>query len=203
MLAQDDADRALMIIQQLMDTAPGVAGRVIPRLWQMKAEALLMAGKPDHSRVLLQEAADAANEGNLKSLLWRIWISQGKVELVDGKRTEAGDYFASARHLIETLAQPLSDGALREQFLAGAFGTIPDMPPLTARQSARLTYDGLTEREREIAILIASGKSSREIAEQLILSKRTVDAHTANILTKLNFSSRVQIARWVVEKKLL
>lgn len=77
---------------------------------------------------------------------------------------------------------------------------IPEKPTLSPRQAARLAYDGLTEREREIAVLIAAGKSSREIAAQLILSKRTVDAHTANILAKLGFSSRIQIARWAVEK---
>ena len=44
--------------------------------------------------------------------------------------------------------------------------------------------DDLTAREREVAALIARGKSNGEIASELILSKRTVQKHIANILSK-------------------
>jgi len=64
-------------------------------------------------------------------------------------------------------------------------------------------FDGLTARERDIAALIAQGKSNKEIAEGLSLSNRTVEAHISRILPKLNFSSRSQIAVWAVEKGLL
>ncbi len=201
-LAQGDSERALTLIDHLIETAPSSHGQVIPRLWQMKADALLASGKPDTSLVLLQEVVKATSEGELKALLWRSLISLGKVELLVGRRVQAEATLDSARDLLETLANKLSDPTLRQQFLARAHTLIPVEPPLTPRQAARLAYDGLTEREREIAVLIAEGKSSREIAGQLILSKRTIDAHTANILAKLNFSSRIQIARWVVEKGL-
>jgi predicted ATPase/DNA-binding CsgD family transcriptional regulator len=51
----------------------------------------------------------------------------------------------------------------------------------------------LTKREREIAELVASGLSNREIAAQLFISKRTVDAHVEHIFGKLEISSRVQL----------
>jgi predicted ATPase/DNA-binding CsgD family transcriptional regulator len=51
----------------------------------------------------------------------------------------------------------------------------------------------LTKREREIADLVASGMSNREIATQLFISKRTVDAHVEHIFSKLEISSRVQL----------
>ena len=51
----------------------------------------------------------------------------------------------------------------------------------------------LTKREREIAELVASGLSNREIASQLFISKRTVDAHVEHIFSKLEISSRVQL----------
>jgi DNA-binding NarL/FixJ family response regulator len=60
-------------------------------------------------------------------------------------------------------------------------------------------YGGLTERERSVAALIAQGKSNREIAGQLVVSERTVESHVANILFKLGFTSRTQVAAWVVE----
>jgi non-specific serine/threonine protein kinase len=57
----------------------------------------------------------------------------------------------------------------------------------------------LTRREREIAGLVAEGLGNREIAERLFLSKRTVDSHLEHIFTKLGFSSRTQLANWVLE----
>jgi predicted ATPase/DNA-binding CsgD family transcriptional regulator len=60
--------------------------------------------------------------------------------------------------------------------------------------------DVLTPREREVAGLVAMGKTNREIAEQLVLSKRTVEKHVANILSKLGLTSRTQIVRWVIDK---
>ncbi len=60
----------------------------------------------------------------------------------------------------------------------------------------------LTEREREVAALIARGETNREIAEELVLSKRTVEKHAANILSKLGLTSRAQIVRWAIEKGL-
>jgi predicted ATPase/DNA-binding CsgD family transcriptional regulator len=60
----------------------------------------------------------------------------------------------------------------------------------------------LTGREREIAVLIAQGKSNSEIAAELVLSKRTVETHTSHILSKLGLSSRAQIVRWVLDHKL-
>ncbi len=201
-LIHGDAQRALSLIEILIETAPSSQGQVIPRLWHMKAEALLMLGQSDTALRLLQDAAEATRQNGLKALLWRILISLGKVHLLRGHRMQAQVSLDAARDLIETLAAKLSDESLRSQFLTRALALIPAEPPLTPLQAARMAYDGLTEREREIALLIADGKSSREIAEQLTLSKRTVDAHTANILAKLNFSSRIQIARWVVEKGL-
>jgi predicted ATPase/DNA-binding CsgD family transcriptional regulator len=55
----------------------------------------------------------------------------------------------------------------------------------------------LTRREHEIAARVAEGMSNREIAERLVISKRTVDAHVEHILAKLGVSSRVQIANWI------
>jgi predicted ATPase/DNA-binding CsgD family transcriptional regulator len=53
---------------------------------------------------------------------------------------------------------------------------------------------GLTRREREVAALCVQGMSNREIAEKLVISKRTADAHVEHILAKLGATSRNQIA---------
>jgi len=63
-------------------------------------------------------------------------------------------------------------------------------------------FGGLTAREREVAALIAQGKSNREIAEVMTVGVKTVETYITRILNKLGFDSRVQIATWVVEKGL-
>ena len=54
----------------------------------------------------------------------------------------------------------------------------------------------LTPREHEIVRLIARGLSNREIADELVISPATAARHVANILAKLGFSSRTQVASW-------
>ena len=68
--------------------------------------------------------------------------------------------------------------------------------------SSKETSNTLTEREREVAALIAQGKSNGEIASELVLSKRTVEKHVANILSTLGLTSRAQIVRWAIEQNL-
>ncbi len=58
----------------------------------------------------------------------------------------------------------------------------------------------LTPREHEIAVLVASGLSNREIGTRLFISKRTVDAHVEHIFGKLSISSRVQLTVWLRDK---
>ncbi|HLF07861.1 MAG TPA: LuxR C-terminal-related transcriptional regulator, partial [Dehalococcoidia bacterium] len=63
-------------------------------------------------------------------------------------------------------------------------------------------FGGLTEREREVATLVARGLSNRDIGEALVVGERTVETHVSNILTKLALTSRAQIAAWAVERGL-
>jgi pimeloyl-ACP methyl ester carboxylesterase/class 3 adenylate cyclase/DNA-binding CsgD family transcriptional regulator len=61
----------------------------------------------------------------------------------------------------------------------------------------------LSRREREIAALIALGLSNRQVAEELVITLATAERHVANILRKLGFRSRAQIAAWAVARDLL
>ena len=64
------------------------------------------------------------------------------------------------------------------------------------RRAAKQAFAGLTEREREVAALVALGKSNRALAETLVVSERTAAKHVENILSKLGFSRRSQVAAW-------
>jgi DNA-binding NarL/FixJ family response regulator len=59
---------------------------------------------------------------------------------------------------------------------------------------------GLSKREVEVAALVAQGNSNRAIAEQLVLSERTVENHIASIFTKLNVRSRAEIAAFMTRE---
>jgi DNA-binding CsgD family transcriptional regulator len=54
----------------------------------------------------------------------------------------------------------------------------------------------LTAREREVAALVASGRTNAEIARELVVSERTAENHVQHILSKLGFSNRSQVAAW-------
>jgi predicted ATPase/DNA-binding CsgD family transcriptional regulator len=59
----------------------------------------------------------------------------------------------------------------------------------------------LTPRERQVAALVAAGRSNKSIAEELFISPATAARHVANILGKLGFSSRAQIAAWAADNQ--
>jgi DNA-binding NarL/FixJ family response regulator len=63
--------------------------------------------------------------------------------------------------------------------------------------------DPLTPRESEVVKLVAEGHTSREIAEHLVISEKTVDRHRANILEKLGMRDRVDLTRYAIRRGLV
>lgn len=59
--------------------------------------------------------------------------------------------------------------------------------------------DGLTQREREVALLVADGLRSREVAERLGIASQTVKSHLKTIFDKLGVRNRVELARRLVQ----
>jgi DNA-binding NarL/FixJ family response regulator len=74
--------------------------------------------------------------------------------------------------------------------------------PALARAERSLAHslDPLTEREREVAELLAQGKSNREIAAMLVISESTAEVHVKHILSKLDLKSRSQVAAWAARR---
>ena len=87
----------------------------------------------------------------------------------------------------------------------------PSLGPAIARKllselhtppEAPLTPDPLTGREVDVLRLISKGLSNREIAEQLVITERTVCTHVSNILRKLHLASRTQAALYALKEGL-
>ena len=74
-------------------------------------------------------------------------------------------------------------------------------PPAPAASDADL--DQLTPREREVLQHIARGYMYKEIAQRLGISAKTVEAHVSAVLRKLQLSSRHELSRWAVQRKML
>ncbi|MDD9375886.1 LuxR C-terminal-related transcriptional regulator [Streptomyces sp. ZAF1911] len=82
-----------------------------------------------------------------------------------------------------------------------ALGTEGDEPERSADAgTAAAEPSPLTAREQQVAGLVARGLSNRKIAEELVISPRTVEGHVDHILTKLGFTSRAQIAAWAARQ---
>jgi DNA-binding CsgD family transcriptional regulator len=90
------------------------------------------------------------------------------------------------------------------QWVFRMLGAKPDLTRTEALLGARpKAAGGLTSREVEVLRLVAAGKSNRSIADELVVSERTVDRHVSNILTKLGLPSRAAATSYAYEHGLL
>ncbi len=203
-LAQKRPERALEIIDQLMASAVHVAeNQSSLRVSKLRGEALAALQRPAEAEIAFLRAQEIAWKQGVRPMQWRMCIVLGNFYQAQERKPEAEQAFATAHSLIEELAATMSDEPLRDHFLRHATTMFPHTHPRSPRRSTKQAYGGLTEREREVAILIAQGKSNQTIADILVVTKRTVETHIGNIMFKLGYTSRTQIALWAVDKGLL
>ena len=113
----------------------------------------------------------------------------------------AGHHLACERRARAALgdakfADAFHDGLVLTHDAAIAYALDDPSPP--AATPGRDTP--LTRRERQVADLIAQGLSNKDIATTLVISTRTAESHTENILTKLGFARRAQVAAWAAAR---
>jgi len=160
------------------------------QVWeQLRARsALAAAGRGDRSS--LQEAVDRADA--LGMPIESIWarMSMARVMAAEGAQAEAETILWDAAAVAE------ETGAATER--AHIDQLLRQLGIRTWRRGARSRASGdlssLSEREREIANLIAGGASNPDIASTLFLSRKTVERHVSNILGKLEVKNRTQLA---------
>ncbi len=201
-LAQGEPAVALRIVDGLIASTPGDAHQSVPHLLALKGAALLALRRFEPAAQALEEAKQGAKQRKAPSILWRIQRLLGQVYHQLRQEEQAQREFAAAREIIARLALTIDDTALREHFMQTALALLPQERAHSPRTSAGASYGGLTAREREVAALVAQGCANREIAARLVVSERTAEAHVSNILGKLGFTTRAQIAAWAVEKGL-
>jgi DNA-binding CsgD family transcriptional regulator len=209
-LARGHHESALRTAQDLIDSVPGQGTgtlgqetRSIPALLKLKGEALMALGRVDEAAEALEEAGAGALGRGARPLAWQVHRSLGRVRRAGKRADEAERADAMAREIIAQMAATIEDEGLRAGFLAAALASLPREKHVSPLRAAKQSYGGLTAREREVAALIGQGRSNREVAEALVLSERTVATHVGNILAKLDFTSRAQIAVWARDKGLL
>jgi predicted ATPase/DNA-binding CsgD family transcriptional regulator len=203
-LASNEAEVALGIADRLLDSAPGAKkDQPIPWLLKLKGEALGALSRREEAIEALEQARQGALARQEIPLLWQIDRALGRQHRRLRQEDLARHNFTSAREVIASLASTIDDAYLREHFLHASLSTLPREKPASASRSAKEAFGGLTEREREVVRLVAQGKSNGEIADALIVTKRTIETHINNILYKLNLNSRAQIVVWAVESGLV
>jgi len=159
-------------------------------VWRTRAQAAIaMAERKDHRAITLLTALAETLEqaGFIDDLLWAR-VDLGRA-LADRDRDRSVQAFTAAAELAERIGAR-SQGRLAAQALR-RFGR-------RAWRRGRATGESglasLSNREREVAHLVADGASNREVAETLLVSPKTVERHVTNILAKLGLRNRTELA---------
>ena len=123
------------------------------------------------------------------------WLRLAEVVAAAGDRQAAGRSMRQAHAVASRIgAAPIAAEAAA---LARRTRLSLDEPEAAAVRPAAedsLARFGLTEREREILLLLAAGRSNPQIAEALFISPKTASVHVSNILAKLGVDSRIEAA---------
>jgi DNA-binding CsgD family transcriptional regulator len=174
----DEAERILVLWEE--------RARALDRAWALawlaRCRALLLAARGDVQGALgeferaLAEHARSVDPFHHARTLLALGVTQRRAK----QRGAARATFESALAIFERLGAPLWADKTRAEL---------------GRIGGRTREDGLTPAEQRVAILVAEGRTNREVAAALFLSERTVASHLTHIYAKLGVRSRTELAR--------
>lgn len=152
-------------------------------------------GLLDRDPFLLQHAADRYRDAG-RPLLCAKALEAAAIEFASRDEKDAARAaFTRADELYDRLGANWDLAHLRAHLRR--FGI--RRGPRAKHRQAQAGWNSLTPTETKIAAMVAEGMSNRQIAEQLVLSPRTVGTHVSHILAKLGVRSRIDIAREAAE----
>ena len=100
----------------------------------------------------------------------------------------------------EAIADAIRSAQIGEATLSPSVATRLVQEARGPRSDRPNTFTELSERELEVLRLVANGKTNAEIAEELVISQRTVKSHVSNILSKLHLANRVQATLYALQE---
>lgn len=218
LLAEGKGDAASAAIRGIVDSTgsrqKSLAGSTRPKLLAPYIEILIATGELDTVRTVADELTQIATAFNAPSLLAASAQATGAVLMAEGKPKTALAHLreawvtwqeldmpydsARAQVLIGRVCQELGDQETARVHLDAAhaafrqLGAAPDLVELERLMANRGASPSstLTNRERQVLSLVASGKTNRKIATALGISEHTVARHLSNIFDKLCVTSR-------------
>ncbi len=166
--------------------ARAAAGRrsAVARLARSRGRVEAAAGRPERAEEAFRVALAATEDLDMPFERARVELAAGQVLRRAGQRRRAADLLAAAERRFTGLgAQPYAERCAKELAASGL------------KPTARLDRDraALTSQELVVARLAAGGRSNREVADELIVSVKTVEYHLRNAFQKLGVSSRRQL----------
>lgn len=155
-----------------------------PQRFAEAALAAARAGDRELAQSLIAQANEIADRLGLPG-------QQAVVRMLEAELLIAWDSPLRAKNLLAEARAVFAElGMLLHQ--ARASVALAEVDRLLARQSSH--FDALTERELQVAELVAAGMKNREIAKRLVISQRTAENHVARLLRKLELGSRKELA---------
>ena len=113
--------------------------------------------------------------------------------------------FVTKMSAFSELAAAIEAAYKGESYLSSTAATalVEEYQQKTASEGELDPYQQLTDREREVLKLVAEGHTSREIAEILIVSPKTVDWYKGSLMKKLNIHSRIDLIKYAIRKRII
>ena len=221
-LAQGRVDAAEAASKRVLAGASGplIRSRYLPA----HVEIMIAAGRVAEARRAADELCAIARDLGMEMLDAIAQQARGAVALAEGDARGAIEPLKSAERVWQRAGAPYlgarvrvalarafealgdEDGATLERDAArkvfAELGAAPDLaaldappaPPARSRDA-----HGLSARELEVLLLLASGKTNKAIAKQLFLSEKTIDRHVSNIFAKLGVRTRAAATAWAYE----
>ena len=162
-----------------------------------------MLGRPAQARDAYEQALFVCEKVRFRPELALIRLDLAELILSNypSEQARAVEYLQSATAEFEAMhMQPSLDRAPE----AAGRAAQPRQVRSATRADTTLpeSRNPLTEREREVATLLAQGMSNRDIAATLVISESTAEVHVKHILSKLALRSRSQVAAWAAQRDL-